>query len=159
MENAALLILLESVLGKGQKTSRGNYAFICPFHTSNPPGKKNFEIQLNTNEKNENKAHCWGCDAKFKTIRAIFRKLKTPPNKLAELNMIIVPGKKEEHNHDDKTIELPKEFISLYDITQLDKLTQSATNFNGLIVNKRLYEVADCYYNAVLHYLKNKTVK
>lgn len=143
MENAALLILLESVLGKGQKTSRGNYAFVCPFHTSNPPGKKNFEIQLNTNEKNENKAHCWGCDAKFKTIRAIFRKLKTPPNKLAELNMIIVPGKKEEHNHDDKTIELPKDFISLADITQLDKLTQIEAKHALKFLRKRSLNIDD----------------
>ena len=30
MENAALIVLLESILGKGQSTSKGNYAFNCP---------------------------------------------------------------------------------------------------------------------------------
>jgi DNA primase len=123
MENAALLILLESVLGKGQKASKGNYSFVCPFHTSNPPGKKNFEVNLNTNEKKENKWHCWGCDAKGKTIKSIFKQIKVPDNKLAELNMIIVPSKNEQIVT-SVLLELPKEFISLSDITQLDRLTQ-----------------------------------
>ena len=119
MENAALLILLESALGKGHKTSRGNYSFKCPFCTHH---KNKLEINCITNAKSENQWHCWVCEAKGKTIKSLFKNAKIPSNKVAELNMIITPGK--EYNHVSTLLELPKEFISLFDITQLDRLTQ-----------------------------------
>ena len=37
---------------------------------------------------------------------------------------------------------------------ELENLTQKSLNFNGINANKRLYEVAGCYYNAILQYLK-----
>ena len=46
MENAALIVLLESILGKGQSTSKGNYAFNCPLCTHHKP---KLEINLKTN--------------------------------------------------------------------------------------------------------------
>jgi len=61
MENQALLILLESVLGKGHPTSKGNVAFHCPFCNHH---KRKLEVQLDTNEKNENPWHCWTCPPK-----------------------------------------------------------------------------------------------
>ena len=48
MDNTALLFLTESVLGKGQATSKGNYAFKCPFCTHH---KNKMEISLRTTEK------------------------------------------------------------------------------------------------------------
>ncbi len=39
---------------------------------------------------------------------------------------------------------------------ELEKLTQNPINLSGINANKRLYEVAYCYFNAVLHYLKTK---
>ena len=125
MENTALLTFLESILGQGNKTSRGNYAFVCPFHISNPPGKKKLEINTITNEKNENKWHCWGCEAKGKTIKSLVKQMKVPEYRLSELNMIITPIKGGEilvNNH-NKIISLPKEYISLNNIDNLDKLT------------------------------------
>jgi len=119
MENAALLILLESVLGASHKTSRGNYSFKCPFCTHH---KNKLEINCITNAKSENPWHCWVCEAKGKTIRALFKKTKAPSNKIAELNMIIAPGK-EEKQVISTMLELPKEFISLNDIGNLDKVT------------------------------------
>jgi DNA primase len=119
MENAALLVLLESVLGAGQKTSRGNYAFKCPFCEHH---KNKLEINSITNAKSENPWHCWVCEAKGKTIRSLFKSIKVPANKVAELNMIVVPGKKEFKQHLD-VISLPKEFISLINIDKLDKVT------------------------------------
>ena len=119
MENAALLVLLESVLGAGHKTSRGNHAFKCPFCQHH---KNKLEINVVTNEKSENPWHCWVCEAKGKTIRSLFKSIKVPANKVAELNMIVVPGKKEFKQHLD-VISLPKEFISLISIDKLDKVT------------------------------------
>jgi DNA primase len=113
MENAALLILLESVLGTSNKTSRGNYSFKCPFCTHH---KNKLEINCITNAKSENPWHCWVCEAKGKTIRSLFKNAKIPANKVAELNMIIAPGK--EYKQVSITLELPKEFISLTDIVE-----------------------------------------
>jgi len=109
MDNTALLFLVESVLGKGQSTSKGNYAFKCPFYTHH---KNKMEISLRTTAKRENFWHCWVCGAKGKTILTLFKKIKAPQDKIAELNILIVPSKKEEHI-DISTLELPKEFISL----------------------------------------------
>ena len=117
MENAALLILLESVLGTSNKTSRGNYSFKCPFCTHH---KNKLEINCITNAKSENPWHCWVCEAKGKTIRSLLKNMKAPSNKIAELNMIIAPGK--EYTHVSTLLELPKEFISLSDINGLDKM-------------------------------------
>ena len=109
MDNTALLFLVESVLGKGQSTSKGNYAFKCPFCTHH---KNKMEISLRTTAKRENFWHCWVCGAKGKTILTLFKKTKAPQDKIAELNILIVPSKKEEHI-DISALELPKEFISL----------------------------------------------
>lgn len=114
MENAALLILLESVLGTSSKTSRGNHSFQCPFCQHH---KKKLEINCITNDKKENPWHCWVCEAKGKTIKSLFKQLKAPADKVAELNMIIVPGKKQEHTI-STLLELPKEFISLSSIIE-----------------------------------------
>ena len=119
MENAALLILLESVLGTGNKTSRGNYSFKCPFCQHH---KNKLEINCITNEKKENPWHCWVCEAKGKTIKSLFKSVKAPANKVAELNMIIVPGK-HETKQQIGILALPKEFISLINISSLDKVT------------------------------------
>ena len=71
MENNALLILLESVLGKGQVTSKNNYAFKCPFCLHHKP---KLEVNLRTTAKLENFWHCWICDFKGKTIKSLFKK-------------------------------------------------------------------------------------
>ena len=114
MENAALLILLESVLGQGHKTSRGNYSFKCPFCTHH---KNKLEINCITNAKSENPWHCWVCEAKGKTIKSLFKNAKVPSNKVAELNMIIAPGK-DADKHISTTLEIPKEFISLTSVIE-----------------------------------------
>ena len=111
MDNTALLFLVESVLGKGQSTSKGNYAFKCPFCTHH---KNKMEISLRTTSKRENFWHCWVCGAKGKTILTLFKKIKAPKSKIDELNILIVPAKKEEHI-DIGQLELPKEFIRFDD--------------------------------------------
>lgn len=124
MENAALLILLESVLGNGHKTSRGNYSFRCPF--PNCPSylkqdKNKLEINLLTTDKNENPWHCWVCESRGKTIRTLFKQIKVPADKFNELKMVIVPTKGD-HYYPITTISLPKEFISLINVSKLNKI-------------------------------------
>lgn len=127
MENTALIIFLESILGDSQKTSRGNYAFVCPFHISNPPGKKKLEINCITTKKNENFWHCWGCEKKGQTIRSLIKTLNIPSNKLAELKLIITPTEGERNwkiKHDNSSLILPEEYISLTNIDNFSKLTK-----------------------------------
>ena len=119
MENTALLFLTESVLGKGQSTSKGNYAFKCPFCTHH---KNKLEVSLRTTAKRENFWHCWVCGAKGKTLLTLFKKIKAPQDKINELNILIVPSKKQEHV-EIGTLELPKEFISLTTPVE-DKIAQ-----------------------------------
>jgi len=114
MSNNILTSLVDSVLGSGKSTSKGNRAYVCPFHTSNPPGKKNLEINLNITEKNENPWHCWGCDARGKTLNSLFKKLKVNSEKLSELKFIIKTSPKDYKEFaTPKNISLPKEFIDV----------------------------------------------
>ena len=108
MDNTALLFLVESVLGKGQSTSKGNYAFKCPFCTHH---KNKMEVSLRTTAKRENFWHCWVCGAKGKTLLTLFKKIKAPKSKIDELNILVVPNKKDK-TVEQGTLELPKEFIS-----------------------------------------------
>ena len=108
MDNTALLFLAESVLGKGQSTSKGNYAFKCPFCTHH---KNKMEVNLRTTAKRENFWHCWICGAKGKTLLSLFKKIKAPTNKIAELNILVVPDNTK--SIELSILQLPKEFISL----------------------------------------------
>ena len=119
MDNTALLFLVESVLGKGQSTSKGNFAFKCPFCTHH---KNKLEINLRTTSKRENFQHCWVCGSKGKSLLALFKRIKAPQDKINELNILIVPANKEIHISSD-ILELPKEFISLSNIIE-DKIAQ-----------------------------------
>jgi DNA primase len=118
MDNTALLFLVESVLGKGQSTSKGNFAFKCPFCTHH---KNKMEINLRTTTKRENFWHCWVCGAKGKTLLSLFKKIKAPQGKINELNILIIPAKKDNHTSD--ILEFPKEFISLSNTIE-DKIAQ-----------------------------------
>jgi hypothetical protein len=137
MENAALLILLESVLGASNRTSRGNYAFHCPFCPT-PHHKPKLEINCVTNAKNENPWHCWVCEAKGKTIRSLLKQAKAPASKLSELKLIIVPSK-EEVKRDTTILALPKEFISFNDNEKFitDRIAQIESKHAFKFLRKR----------------------
>lgn len=110
VENAALLVLVESVLGKGQITSKGNYAFKCPFCSHH---KNKLEVSLRTTAKKENFWHCWVCDVKGKSIRALFKKAKATPDKFKDLSLLIQPTVNDV-SVSDEVLALPAEFISVH---------------------------------------------
>lgn len=111
MENAALLVLVESVLGKGTPTSKGNYAFKCPFCSHH---KNKLEVSLRTTAKKENFWHCWVCDTKGKTIRTLFKQAKATPDKFKDLNLLIQPTNVEDIVSTE-ALALPAEFIAFND--------------------------------------------
>ena len=119
MENAALLVLVESVLGKGQATSKGNYAFKCPFCSHH---KNKLEVSLRTTAKKENFWHCWVCDTKGKTIRTLFKQAKATPDKFTDLNLLIQPTNIEDIVSNE-VLALPAEYIALNGIYS-DKIAQ-----------------------------------
>ena len=119
MENAALLVLVESVLGKGTPTSKGNYAFKCPFCSHH---KNKLEVSLRTTAKKENFWHCWVCDTKGKTIRTLFKQAKATPDKFKDLNLLIQPTNVEDIVSTE-ALALPAEFIALNGIYS-DKIAQ-----------------------------------
>jgi len=119
MENAALLVLVESVLGKGQATSKGNYAFKCPFCAHH---KNKLEVSLRTTAKKENFWHCWVCDTKGKSIRTLFKQAKATPDRFQDLNLLIQPSNIEDIVSNE-ALALPAEYIALNGI-YLDKIAQ-----------------------------------
>jgi len=119
MENLVLISLLESVLGKSKPTSKGNHSFHCPFCNHQKP---KLEINILTNEKKENPWHCWVCNTKGKTIHSLFKALKVDRSKSEQLDVIIIPTKRQEIIYDQ--IALPKEFKSLNNTLSLSKIEQ-----------------------------------
>ncbi len=135
MINAKLLQLLDSVLGRGKTTNKGNVAHHCPFCQSS---RKKLEVQTVTNDKGENPWHCWICNKSGKKLTTLFKTLNVSRNTLTELYNII--GSQPKYSSKEigslysstTVIELPKEYIPLY------KTTDSTE-----------------YKNAI-HYLRNK---
>ena len=140
MVDPILLGLVESVLGKGKETSKGNYAFVCPFHISNPIGKKNFEVNLITNKKNENPSHCWGCDAKHKTLKSLFKHKKVDSSKYEQLNKILGTTYKQDKIKVDIQVELPKEFKPFIELRKTDIISRHALHY---LINKRKISFED----------------
>ena len=133
MENNALLILLESVLGKGQVTSKNNYAFKCPFCLHHKP---KLEVNLRTTAKLENFWHCWICDFKGKTIKSLFKKAQASSDKFVNLDLLIKSSSQPEFISTE-ILTLPKEFIPLNNIDSLDKLTQIESKHALKFLKKR----------------------
>jgi len=84
MDNtAAILFLLESILGKGKQTSRGNHAFFCPKCGHK---KRKLEINLDNTSENYQRYHCWTCvDLKGAKLKTLFTKLGLHQSQIDEL--------------------------------------------------------------------------
>jgi DNA primase len=117
MVNGILLGLVQSVLGKGNATSKGNYAFHCPLCNHRKP---KLEINLVPTTKNENPFHCWACDFRGKTIASLFKALKVDKDKYSELNSILGTTYKVDPSEFNIHVELPKEYKSLYNLSKTD---------------------------------------
>ena len=81
MINQLLVTLVNSVLGTGKKTSRGNLAYTCPYCNHHKP---KLEINFTENKEGLNPWHCWVCDKKGKSIMPLLFQSKASPTKIAE---------------------------------------------------------------------------
>lgn len=126
----ALLNLLERILGKSIKKSKCNYAFVCPFHISDPPGKRKLEINIETENW-----RCWTCyninNSRGKSILPLLKKMEAPSSYISEYKLIS-PNKRNIITNNESTIKLPDEFLHLNIIPKdsLQKLTlKKAKNY------------------------------
>lgn len=133
--DTSLLNILQKVLGNTYKyTVDNNIAFACPFCNTH---KLKFEVDIVTG-----KSHCWVCNAKFGSLKTLFKKIPSITNsQIQELDIILNNTKQTKliYKHDifnsnspldnfkkslfnadkmyinnNKAIELPSEFIPLY---------------------------------------------
>lgn len=145
MVNNILLGLVESVLGKGSSTSRGNYAFHCPFCNHR---KKKLEVNLVPNKKNENPWHCWVCDARGKTLNSLFKRKKVNKDKINSLHSILGTTEKYDTVVQNINVELPEEYQPLNRISKSNILARHALSYlkkRGLSVQDILsYQIGYC---------------
>ena len=114
MVNELLVNLVNSVLGTGKRTARGNQAYTCPFCNHHKP---KLEVNFSENKKGYNPWHCWVCNKKGTRISSLFKQVKASPNKFEELFKLIGNETERDVVVTDKNLQLPKEFQSFKNIT------------------------------------------
>ena len=124
MVNELLVNLVNTVLGTGKRTARGNQSYHCPFCNHHKP---KLEVNFTENKKGYNPWHCWVCGKKGKTIKGLFKSLKVSSNKFIELSKLVKTGSEVEEVVVQNTVELPKEFKPI--INSSDLTAKKAYNY------------------------------
>ena len=114
MVNELLVNLVNSVLGTGKRTARGNQAYTCPFCNHHKP---KLEVNFSENKKGYNPWHCWVCNKKGTKISSLFKQVKASPNRFEELFKLIGNETERDVVVTNKNLQLPKEFQSFKNIT------------------------------------------
>jgi DNA primase len=108
MVNELLVNLVNSVLGTGKRTARGNQAYTCPFCHHHKP---KLEVNFTENKEGINQWACWTCGKKGKTIKSLFKQVKVDAGYFQELSKLVKNVSSEDIGEVKQTIlELPKEF-------------------------------------------------
>ena len=111
MVNQLLVSLMDSVLGKGKQTSRGNHAYHCPFCKHHKP---KMEVNFTENKKGHNPWHCWVCNTRGKTIPNLLKKIEAY-DKIEEAKKLIPQGSFVEEVIVRNDLALPKEYTPFID--------------------------------------------
>lgn len=110
MVNELLVSLVNSVLGTGKRTSKGNHSYNCPFCKHHKP---KLEVNFTDNKEGNNPWHCWSCDKKGKKVRSLFKQLKVPSSIFTQLKGLVKSGYEVDEVYlETKVLELPKEYKS-----------------------------------------------
>jgi len=115
MVNHLLVNIVNSFLGTGKSTARGNQAYHCPFcHHSKP------KLEVNFTDGQKNPWHCWVCNKKGTNLVTLLKQAKAPSEKIAEIKKHV--SYKDYRNNTKKVeaINLPKEFKPLLELTKSD---------------------------------------
>jgi hypothetical protein len=126
MVNQLVVNLVNSVLGAGKPTARGNQAHTCPFchHT-----KPKLEINFDENATYYQKWHCWVCDKKGSKLMSLFKAIDAPQDKINELRSLVGATRQITISENTNKIELPKEFKPLSELTKNDIIGRHALNY------------------------------
>ena len=111
MVDNALVYLMDSVLGKGKPTSKGNRSYHCPECKHH---KFKLEINLEEHSPHFQSYQCWVCGFKGKKLTTLFKKIGADSDKVNELRLLVKSASKETKiTVETKKAILPDEFISL----------------------------------------------
>jgi DNA primase len=118
MVNELLVNLVNSKLGAGKRTARGNQAYTCPFCHHHKP---KLEVNFTENKEGHNPWQCWVCGKRGKTIRSLFKQIQVDASYFQELSKLVKNVSSEDIGEiKQNLLELPKEFktfITNQDIT------------------------------------------
>jgi hypothetical protein len=125
MVNELLVDLVDRVLGKGKRTSKGNQSYHCPFCNHHKP---KLEINFTENKKCDNPWHCWVCDKRGRKLRTLFKQIDASPEHKKELKNLV---KSRDWVREEITIssqvELPQEYLPILDNDNI--LAKHALNY------------------------------
>jgi DNA primase len=113
MVNELLVNLVNSVLGSGKRTARGNQSYTCPFCHHHKP---KLEVNFTENSQGNNPWACWACGKKGKTIKSLFKQVKVDASYFQELGKLVKNVSTDDIGEVKQNIlELPKEFQTFID--------------------------------------------
>ena len=100
--------ILDTILGSGRSMKNSERAHYCPFCHHH---KKKLQVNLESQYW-----HCWVCDARGRSIKALLRKLNTDNHHISKIVSIYgeYTPKNNQKEIETVTLKLPKEFNSLY---------------------------------------------
>jgi DNA primase len=108
MVNELLVNLVNSKLGSGKRTARGNQAYTCPFCHHHKP---KLEINFTENKEGHNPWQCWVCGKRGKTIKSLFKQIQVDASYFQELSKLVKNVSSEDIGEiKHSLLELPKEF-------------------------------------------------
>ena len=115
MVNHLLVNIVNSVLGAGKPTARGNQAYHCPFcHHSKP------KLEVNFTDGQKNPWHCWVCNKKGTNLVTLLKQAQAPDDKIAEIKKHVSYKDYRDNTKKVEAINLPKEFKPLLELTKSD---------------------------------------
>jgi DNA primase len=110
MVNELLVNLVNSVLGTGKRTARGNQAYTCPFCHHHKP---KLEVNFTENSEGVNQWACWACSKKGKSIKSLFKQVQVDASYFQELSKLVKNVSLNDVGEVKHAIlELPKEYKS-----------------------------------------------
>tara|TARA_Y100000004_G_C8934604_1_gene421527 strand:+ start:826 stop:1755 length:930 start_codon:yes stop_codon:yes gene_type:complete len=110
MINQLLVTLVNSVLGTGKKTARGNMAYHCPYCNHHKP---KLEVNFTENKEGNNPWHCWVCNKKGKNLLYLLRKAGASQDKIEEAKSYVKDVTYTPKETTSYVLKLPSEYKRL----------------------------------------------
>jgi transcription elongation factor Elf1 len=107
MVNELLINLVNSVLGNGKRTARGNQSYSCPFCHHHKP---KLEINFTENKNGDNPWNCWVCGKKGKKLTTLFKQIEVPSDFYPQLKSLTKSNIDIKDVIVSNIVELPKEY-------------------------------------------------